>query len=299
MVRRLAAAVLALVLMPAVLSAQAPVFTVTAASAEVHKGPSTVTPVIGHVPAGAALPISRNLGSWVKIAWPAAPDGIGYVHVTTGRLTGDASQPSATPARSTSVPATRTSAPNVASTPAPAPSPTRAHSGTEPRVGVQGPQGVTTISHIVGLGGLVQSADSFGATGRFWRGNRFGVELRVMRNALTSDSASGRVTSMEFEPRVVYAFFDHVSDYVWFRPYLGSAVNFSQQTLKDSSPGAVETQSARKASVGLFGGSELTFAGATRFGVSTEVGYRSPSTAFAGYETGRLTLSIAGHWYVK
>src|SRR4051812_22293216 len=99
MKRRLAAVVLALALTPAVLYAQTPVFTVTAASADVHKGPSTVTPVIGHVARGAALPIARNLGSWVKIAWPSSPDGVAYVHVTMGRLGGTATEPSATPAR--------------------------------------------------------------------------------------------------------------------------------------------------------------------------------------------------------
>src|SRR4051794_19633500 len=75
MIRRVAAIVFVLALTPALLYAQDPVFTVTAQSADVHKGPSTVTPVIGHVARGAALPVARNLGSWVRIAWPAAPDG--------------------------------------------------------------------------------------------------------------------------------------------------------------------------------------------------------------------------------
>ena len=296
MKRRLAAVVLALALTPAVLYAQTPVFTVTAASADVHKGPSTVTPVIGHVARGAALPIARNLGSWVKIAWPSAPDGVAYVHVTMGRLGGTATEPSATPARVMPGSASRTAS---VSAPAQSATPTGSHAGVEARVGVQGPQGTTTISHVVGIGGLVQSARSFGATGRMWRGNRLGLELRVTRNAMTSETAAGRVTSTDFEPRVVYALFDHVSDYVWFRPYIGSGVSFSHQVLKDSSPAAIESASVSKAGVRLFGGSELTFAGATRFGVSTELGYRSTSTPFPGYETDRFSLSIAGHWYMK
>ena len=47
MVRRMAAVVLALALSPAPVRAQEAVLTVTVASADVHKGPSTVTPVIG------------------------------------------------------------------------------------------------------------------------------------------------------------------------------------------------------------------------------------------------------------
>jgi hypothetical protein len=296
MKRRLAAVVLALALTPAVLYAQTPVFTVTAPSADVHKGPSTVTPVIGHVARGAALPISRNLGSWVKIAWPSAPDGVAYVHVTMGRLGGTGTEPSATPARVMPGSGSRTA---PMSAPAQSATASGSHAGVEARVGVQGPQGTTTISHVVGIGGLVQSAHSFGVTGRVWRGDRFGLELRATRHATTSDTAAGRVTSTEFEPRVVYALFDHVSDYVWFRPYVGSGVNFSHQTLKASSPAAFETESINKAAVHVFGGSELTFAGATRFGVSAEVGYRSPTTPFVGYETDRFSVSIAGHWYIK
>ena len=75
MTGRVAAIVLALTLTPAVLHAQGATLTITVASAEVHKGPSTVTPVIGHVSRGAALPVSRNLGSWIRVPWPGAPDG--------------------------------------------------------------------------------------------------------------------------------------------------------------------------------------------------------------------------------
>ena len=113
MVRRIAAVVLALSLNPTPAHAQDAVLTVTVLSADVHKGPSTVTPVIGHVSRGTVLPVSRNLGSWVKVAWPDAPEGVAYVHVTMGRLgpsNGDA--PAAKPSpRTSSAPAPATSAP--------------------------------------------------------------------------------------------------------------------------------------------------------------------------------------------
>jgi hypothetical protein len=68
MVRRMAAVVLAVTLNPTPVRAQDAVLTVTVLSADVHKGPSTVTPVIGHVSRGTVLPVSRNLGSWAKVA---------------------------------------------------------------------------------------------------------------------------------------------------------------------------------------------------------------------------------------
>jgi len=288
------AIVFALMLTPAAVHAQDGTFTVAAASADVHKGPSIVTPVIGHVARGAALPVSRNLGSWVRIAWPGAPDGVGYLHVTTGRLSGSAPQPSAIPASSP------VSSPRAAPTSTPAPvssAPPPARTPGKTSVGVQGAHGVTSISHVIGVGALVQSARSFGATGRAWRGDRFGLDFRMTR-ATTNRDAAGRMTTLEFEPRFVYGLFDRVGDYVWIRPYVGSGVIFGHHTLTDVSPATTAaTESGLR--LGVFGGGELTFASATPFGLSVEVGYRPSSTPFPGFETDRVRLSIAGHWYVK
>ena len=84
MLRRLAAAFVVVAAIPATVVAQNAVITVTAASADVYKSPSTGSPVIGHAARGAQLPVTRELGSWVRMAWPAAPDGVGFVHVSMG-----------------------------------------------------------------------------------------------------------------------------------------------------------------------------------------------------------------------
>jgi hypothetical protein len=295
MARRVAAIVLALTLTPAVIYAQDATFTVAVASADVHKGPSTVTPVIGHVSRGTALTVSRNLGSWIRIPWPSAPDGMGYVHVTMGRLSGSGSEPSAAPTSSTSVSSSR---PAAASTPASVSTQPPARTPDKGSVGVQGAQGVTSISHVIGVGALVQSTRGFGATGRAWHADRFGLEVRLTRSVTTRD-ASGRVTAVEVEPRFVYALFDHVSDYVWVRPYLGSGLTFSHRTMTSSSPATTAKPIDNRMGVGVFGGGELTFAGVTPFGLSAELGYRPSSTPFPGFETARVSLSIAGHWYIK
>ena len=155
------------------------------------------------------------------------------------------------------------------------------------------------ISHIFGVGGLVGSTSSFGATARAWRNDRFGIQLAFTRHAMTSDVAAGRVTSMQVEPGAVYALFDHVSDYVWIRPYLGSGLSVHHQTWKASSPAVIEPASGNGVGFRVFAGSELTFAGAPRFGFSAELGYRRFPTPFPGFEADRLSASIAGHWYVK
>jgi hypothetical protein len=290
MIRRAAAVVLALSLNPAVLAAQDTVFTVTAPSANVYKGPTTVTPVIGHAPRGTVLPVTRNLGSWAKVPWPDAPDGIGYVHLTMGRLASASgvAAPSADPAP-------RASDPGAMATPR-APSP----AGRIPRdpIVVTDESTGTPISHMLGVGARVASTRNFGATSRVWRNDRVGIQLSFTREAMTSGVSAGRVTSMQVEPGIVYALFDHVSDYVWIRPYVGSGVSFQRQRLNVSSSDAVPIVD-NGFGLRVFGGSELTFASAQRFGLSVEVGYRRLPTPFAGFEPHKLSASLAGHWYIK
>jgi hypothetical protein len=297
MVRRMAAVVLALTLNPTPARAQDAVLTVTVLSADVHKGPSTVTPVIGHVSRGTVLPVSRNLGSWAKVAWPDAPEGVGYVHVTMGSLgpsSADASSANLSP-RTSSAPASTTSA--LASATTTIPPVTRRPAGQ--RMAVRGELNDTPITHIFGVGGLVGSRSSFGATARAWRSDHLGIQLAFARDAMTSDVAAGRVTSIRFEPGVVYALFDHVSDYVWIRPYVGSVLSLRHQTFKVSAPAAMEPASDNGIGFRVFGGSELTFAGVPRFGLSAELGYRRFPTPFPEFEADRLSVSIAGHWYIK
>ena len=55
----------------------------------------------------------------------------------------------------------------------------------------------------------------------------------------------------------------------------------------------------RVAEAEAFGGAEFTFASMPRFGVSTDVGYRRSDATFEGFSTDRLSLAVAGHWYIR
>jgi hypothetical protein len=289
MIRRIAAVIFALTIHPALLHAQDTVVTITVESADVYKGPSNVTPVVGHAARGVVLPVTRNLGSWLKVPWPGTPDGVGYVHVTMGRLGAPGRVVPATKASPAAPQAPSATAPQTTIAPRP-------HTGTAEQTVVRSQQDGTTISHVLGLGGQLGSMSSFGATARAWRGNRLGFQLGVTRDVMTSDSAAGRVTSVQFEPAVVYALLDDVRDYVWIRPYVGSGLSFRHQTFKDP---ALPQASDTGLGVRVFGGTELTFASVTQFGLSVEVGYRPLPTAFPGFEAKPFVASIAGHWYIK
>ena len=294
MIRRAAAVVLALTLNPALVSAQDAVLTVTVPSADVYKGPTTVTPVIGRAARGAVLPVSRNLGSWAKVDWPDAPDGVGYVHLTMGRLTSSNGQPpAATPA---ATPALRTPAErNSAATTMP---PSASRQVPRDPVPVADQSTAAPISHIFGVGGRVGSTRSFGATARVWRDNRVALQVSFMRDTMTSTVAAGRLTSMHVEPGVVVALFDHASDRLWITPYVGSGLSFHHQTLNVSSPDATAA-SDNGFGFRVFGGSEVTFPSVERLGLSVEFGYRRVPTPFPGFEPDKLSVSLAGHWYVK
>jgi hypothetical protein len=301
MIRCIALVILALTLNAAPLHAQTSVFTVTVQSADVHKGPTTGSPVIGHASRNTALIVARNLGSWAEVLWPESPDGVGYVHLMMGRIGAPgANTPAAiaSPRASSPRPAARqgagTSAP--ARTPEPMPLTTTQRTPPGDRVASSGSQGGSSISHIVGVGGMVGSMSSWGGTARWWRDKHVGIQATLTRDAMTSDVATGRVTSMQIEPGVVYALFDRVPGYVWIRPYVGSALSFRRQTLKDAVAPPISDSGV---GYRVFGGTELTFAGVTRFGLSAELGYRRQPTPFAGFEPDRFAVAVAGHWYIK
>src|SRR5262249_50962863 len=154
---RAAAIALALALYPVPAHAQGSVLTVSVESADVHKGPSIATPVIGHLPRGTAMPVLRNLGSWVRVDWPAGPDGCGYLHVTTGRLStpnGDGATATAARTASTGAPVSpgASSPPSSSSTPVSASASPIGQAARPPRprrehVVVRSQQGGPSITH--------------------------------------------------------------------------------------------------------------------------------------------------------
>ena len=290
MIRQIAAISISMAawLSPAWVSAQPLVLTVTAASADVYSSPSTGSPVIGHVLRGIRLEVTRELGSWVKVWWPTAADGVGYVHITMGTLgRGAAAEPQRP----------------VAARPGPEPTPPTPVTIRAPRPPELTPPArlvyVTPQTHIVGLGGLIGTSTlGYGATARAWSRDRLGVQLAASRYAPSSVVPS-RVTSIQVEPSLLYAPANYVSDYLWVRPYLGSGVSFRRQTLSDATASAGSSLSENNVGVQVFGGSEFTFAAVPRFALSADLGYRWPRTSFAGVDFGGPSLSVSGHWYVK
>src|SRR6478735_4928551 len=49
-------------------------FIVSTPTASVYKAPTNVSPVVGEAKQGATLEVTRDVGSWVKVAWSNAPD---------------------------------------------------------------------------------------------------------------------------------------------------------------------------------------------------------------------------------
>ena len=284
MIRHVAAVAVVLCLSPSWLSAQSLEITVNIASANVHKTPSLGSPVIGRAPRGAVLEITREVGDWVKVSWPEVQDAIGYVHRSAGTIRQHSPMNGNLP-----VNANRT----VGYTPSrPAP-PAMPGSNVEYYGAPAQPVSSGSVSHTVSLGGHVNgSTVGFGGSARGWSANRLGIQVGVSRYALDSATASGRVTSLQFAPSVLYSLRDRVTDYAWLRPYLGAGVSLT----RSSQTGFGSTN---KAGWQAFGGSEVTFASVPRFALSADVGYRWSRAPFDGFELGGATFSLAGHWYVK
>jgi hypothetical protein len=294
MIRLAAAVAVALCLAPSWLHAQGTQLTVKTASADVHKAPTTASPVIGQAPRGAVLEVTRELGDWVKISWPDAQDGVAYVRLSTGSIVGGATTTASAEAGVTSSPALSQSAsPTMAGMPA------DASASTTDSVPTSAPY-VAPLNHIVGLGGRVGgSTPSFGATARLWSRQRLGVQVEVSRSSITSVEAPGRLTSVQFAPSLIYSLPDSLTDYVWVRPYLGGGPTFYRSTLSSGIPGVSGSLPENSLGFATFGGGEVTFSSVPRFALSVDVGYSWSPTAFTVYDLGGLGFSVSGHWYVK
>jgi Bacterial SH3 domain len=273
--------------------AQNAALTVKVPSAEVHQTPSVGSPVIGRAPRGAVLEVTREVGDWVKVSWPDDNSGVGYIHLSSGSLerhrTGQ-----------------EQAAPQVAqATTAAAPSPAfiPAAPGHEPQAAPLAPaspaatQYTVPLSHRFGLGGSMSgSTFGIGVTGRGWWRNHFGVQVAASRSSISSPFLPTQVTSTEFSPSVLYSLPDGVTDYVWVRPYAGGGLNVRRQRFGSTTTGDLASENYVGSQ--FFGGAEFTFAGAPRFAVSADVGYRSRSL-FLGTELGGIGFTLSGHWYVR
>lgn len=293
MIRHAAAVVVALCLFTAPVAAQNTEITINAASASVHKSPSAGSPVIGSATRGTKLEVTREVGDWVKVAWPSAADGIGYVRANTGSI--GKTEPLA--ARATSI----ASRPAAQPAPAPAPRLTTSANAEPQRVGTVPPRPqssslISTPKHQIGLGArLGGSAFGLGASARAWSRGPLGVQFDVSRFSYT-DTVSTRTTSTQFGPSALYTFGDRVSDYLWLRPYAGAGATFNQSTM---TPFGGLPVSDSGAGFQAFGGGELTVSSLPQFAVSTEMGYHWFETPFAGLPLGGLSVSVSGHWYIK
>lgn len=248
MTRHLVALAAALCISGSQAFAQDIVMTVGAGSADVYKAPTTASPIVGHALGGMVLDVSRELGSWVKVTWPGAPDGAGYVHVSKGTVG---------PRKPADV------ARVGAAAPAPAPAPVAtAPARTEPttttnRAALTRPVYVTPAMHIVGLGATMGGATmGFGASARAWSRKRIGAQIDVSHYAMNDALATQHVTSLQFEPSVLFSLRDTVTDYVWLRPVRG--IRHQHRTTDDEQP-----DGRRRVDVG----NENGRSGLRRFGV--------------------------------
>lgn len=295
MVRHVAAVVMGVCLCPSWVSAQTVEFTVRVASAAVHKGPSTGSPVIGRAARGTVLEVTRDLGTWVRVVWPDAEDGVGYVHERMGAM---AQRPSREERLAAALTPSTTSAATRARSGGSAP-PAPPPASTSDQFGTAGATYVVPPTHVVGFGGRMGRAPlDFGATARLWTYGRFGAQLEALRSAQTSIEAPGRVTTMEFAPSAIYMIRDHVTSSFWVRPYAGAGASLRRATFK-LAPESVEPSTDGSLGWRAFGGAEVTFPNVPKFAVSADLGYLWADAPFAGFDPGGMRFSVSGHWYVR
>jgi hypothetical protein len=304
MTRWVAVVAVALCLSPSWLGAQTTIFTVTVASAGIRQAPTNGSPIVGYKAKGEVLDVRRNLGSWIEVAWPTAATGVAYISMSLGSI-GQSAPPVRRPMTIAEYMSTSAPPPGLAPTAATCAcvdaAAASAQSGRASSVAPSIQQGTTYVAptHFVGLGGLYGGAtQSAGATGRAWSRRRFGGQVEVSREARTN-AAAERLTSQQIASSVLYALPSRVSDYLWFRPYVGGGTTFYRTTRPTTTLAIGETSADNGLGLQMFGGGELTLAAIPRFALSADLGYRKWPGSFAGFEPRKLGLKVSGHWYIR
>jgi hypothetical protein len=298
--RRAFALAAVIVLSTSKLHAQDLVFTVSQASVDVHRSPSTGSPVIGKAARGRVFDVTRELGSWVRIAWPEAEDGSGYLHMTFGTISRrSAPQLTAQPDAGRLAPGVLVT--SVGEHTVPSPETIAAAQRINPRP-VTNPVPRSTVSlpsHSIGVGARMGTeALGFAATGRAWGRGPLGVQLEAGRSTYSSPLLTERVSSMQIAPSFVYALPNMVSNALWARPYLGSGLNLYRSSLQSRVSSVSDTVDTGIGAQ-IFGGAEFTLASVPQLAVSADLRHAWAPTPFSGFEMGGFGFSLSAHWYVR
>ena len=272
-------------------AAQGMTLTVSVPSAAIRKSPSVASPVVGEAPRGAVLDVTRDVGSWVKVTWPDATGGSGYVHQSMGTL-------SNRPSREQRIATAVASLPPPA--PADRPSAVPASASQANVSSAMQPTYVARPTHRFGLGGQLSAAiPGFGFSSRIWSRHRFGVQVDLSRSRMSNDFSANRVRSTEFVPSFIYSLPDYVSESFWLRPYAGGGVALIRSKLYGGVPEVALSESDSTWAYRAFGGAEVTVPGVPRLAVSADFGYQWADVLFDGFDPAGPRVSVSAHWYVK
>lgn len=302
--RQAAVAAVALVLGASPLYAQTvTVFTVTAAKANVHADPSTGSRVVGTTERGTTFEVTRELGSWVRVNWPAMPGGGGYLHVTWGTLAhgtvaAHAQPPATEPPRLAASPAAPAPLPAAQEPVVPATSMSaQLAPQISPAIPPPTPLAVTLPTHALGIGGrMAATTASFLASGRFWPGEALGVQLELGRATSGAAAFGGTLRTTTIGSSLVYSTPDVIGDAVWVRPYVGAGASLYRATFSQAS---LVAGTDRGVGYQLFGGGEFTWAGLPHLAVSAEIRRDWAPSLFPGSDGDGLDVGLSAHWYVK
>jgi len=271
-------------------------------AADVHLSATTSSPLIGRAARGRAIELTRDVGDWAEIGWEGSSNHAGYIRVRMGGVPLaafrdlPAIRPVASPAAPT-VASTATASGNppnadAASTPIARPASSGRPAKARDALAFELPP------HTTGVGIRMDPRfRDFGAAARFWSPSRLGAQLEVQRSTMTSEVAPGSLTNWQFSPAALYALPDVVNSSIWVRPYVGTGLDLLRASYSSITSGASATDTAFGTK--LFGGAEMTVAGAPQVTLSTDVGYHWLESSFGGFDLSGVRFTIAAHWYLK
>jgi len=230
----------------------------------------------------------------VKVTWPDAPEGIGYVHQSMGKIAQRATREERLAATFASLPPPE---------PVDMPLLTADQQAASIDMSTTRTIYIPPPTHVFGLGAQMTGASGatpgYGFTSRIWSRRRLGVQLDLSQTTMTSTLSPERLRSTQFAPSVIYSLPDYVSDSLWLRPYFGGGAALTRSKLTSGTPEVSAAVSESLFGFRGFGGAEFTIPNMPRFAVSADLGYQWSQQPFAGFDLGGVGFALSGHWYVK
>jgi hypothetical protein len=125
-----------------------------------------------------------------------------------------------------------------------------------------------------------------------------GAQAQISRHSFNSTDLLSRATATDVAPSLLLSMRDHVTDGLWWRPYIGLAGHYVHASRTDLIY-LYATETASTFGGRIFTGAEMAFTRLPQFTISADAGYYHLRPPFVGLDPSGVGFALSGHLYMK